>query len=517
MEFRSRYLIIGGGPAGIQLAYFLQRRGLSYQVLERADCAGSFFKKFPRHRKLISINKVHTGHTDNEINLRWDWNSLLTEGEDELLFKHYSKEYFPDADQLPRYLQDFVDKFQLRIRFNCAVTKVWRDEEGKFRAENEQGDTFISEILVVATGFFIPNLPEIQGIELAETYVDVDVDPANFENQRVLVIGKGNSGFETADNLIQSASLIHVLSRNSVKLAWQTHYVGDLRAVNNNLLDTYQLKSGNALLDAKIESITKCDRGLCVRVNYTNANEVEDIVYDRVIVCTGWRFDHSIFEGACKPKLAIMDRYPEQNANWESVNVPDMYFIGTLSAMRGYRKNQSAFIHGFRYNVRFLANYLGTRYEAQPLPSRLIDRSPRTITEEILARMNRSSALWQQFNMLSDVVAIDADGQTRYYEEIPRDFIADSELSKQPHLLTITQEFGKTEHDPFSIKRVPVPEMAEKSAFLHPIIRYYQFGEQMATCHLLENLFGEWKDEVAHVQPLVRFIEQALEMNMVST
>jgi len=88
-------------------------------------------------------------------------------------------------------------------------------------------------------------------------YADVSVNPNNFINQKVLIIGKGNSGFETADNLIETAAVIHLLSPHPVSMAWKTHYVGNLRAVNNNFLDTYQLKSQNAVLDATIEKIDR--------------------------------------------------------------------------------------------------------------------------------------------------------------------------------------------------------------------------------------------------------------------
>jgi len=37
----------------------------------------------------------------------------------------------------------------------------------------------------------------------------------------------------------------------------EVSYVGHLRALNNNLLDTYQLKSQNALLDGNIERIDR--------------------------------------------------------------------------------------------------------------------------------------------------------------------------------------------------------------------------------------------------------------------
>src|SRR6185312_15816779 len=91
------YLIIGAGPAGLQLGYFLQKAERDYLILEAGESPGTFFKKFPRHRTLISNNKVFTGVEDPEVNLRWDWNSLLCNNS-QLLLKNYTRDYFPRAD-----------------------------------------------------------------------------------------------------------------------------------------------------------------------------------------------------------------------------------------------------------------------------------------------------------------------------------------------------------------------------------------------------------------------------------
>ena len=58
----------------------------------------------------------------------------------------------------------------------------------------------------------------------------------------MLILRRGNSGFEIA-SIVGSATFIHITSRWRIKPAFQTHYVGDLRAINNELIDTYQLKS----------------------------------------------------------------------------------------------------------------------------------------------------------------------------------------------------------------------------------------------------------------------------------
>ena len=57
--------MVGAGPGGLQTAYFLQQQGLDYLVLEKAE-PGSFFRSFPRGRRLISINKRFTGRSDPE-------------------------------------------------------------------------------------------------------------------------------------------------------------------------------------------------------------------------------------------------------------------------------------------------------------------------------------------------------------------------------------------------------------------------------------------------------------------
>ena len=53
-------IILGAGPAGLQMAYYLEKKGEDYLILERAGHAGAFFDRQPRHRRLLSINKRYT-------------------------------------------------------------------------------------------------------------------------------------------------------------------------------------------------------------------------------------------------------------------------------------------------------------------------------------------------------------------------------------------------------------------------------------------------------------------------
>ncbi|MYS41012.1 NAD(P)-binding domain-containing protein, partial [Streptomyces sp. SID5998] len=177
------YLIIGAGPAGLQLAASLERDGADYVVLERGSGPGTFFTRFPRHRRLISINKVHTGYDDPELRLRMDWNSLLSD-DPELLFTRYGRRYFPPADDMVRYLSDYAARTGVRVRYDTAVERISRDDgdgagdgdgdESVFTVTDRTGNTWRTRRLVVATGVPLPNLPSVPGIELAERYDTFD-------------------------------------------------------------------------------------------------------------------------------------------------------------------------------------------------------------------------------------------------------------------------------------------------------------------------------------------------------
>jgi thioredoxin reductase len=510
------YLIIGAGPAGLQLAQELGAAGHEYLVLESGEAPGTFFSRFPRHRQLISINKPHTGTDDPELNLRMDWNSLLSPDSD-LLFTRYSERYFPRADDLLSYLADYAKRFDLRIDYETTATRVSRAEDGEpFAVADSRGRTHLARRVIVATGVSKPYIAPIPGMELAEQYATVPVDPRDFTDQRVLIIGKGNSAFETADNLIETAAVIHVAGPGSLRMAWRTHYVGHLRAVNNNFLDSYQLKSQNAILDGTVVSIEREDNGsFGVRFSFSRANElVKELRYDRVIACTGFRFDAEIFADGCRPALVHKDRFPRITSAYEVEGVPGLYVAGTITQPRDFRHGTSGFIHGFRYGVRALHKILQLRYHQVPWPSVAVPGTAEAITEAVLARVNRTSALYQQFGVLGDVVLLADSGDARYLEEVPVDFVHDGGLGESAEgadVLVITLEYGPDHDqvDPFDVSVARVAqddaERAFDAAYLHPVIRLYRDGALVATHHVAENLENEW-DRPAHRDPLITFL-----------
>ncbi|MYR56749.1 NAD(P)-binding domain-containing protein, partial [Streptomyces sp. SID625] len=333
---------------------------------------------------------------------------------------------------------------------------------------------------------------------------------------RVLVIGRGNSAFETADSLMETAAVIHLVGSGSLRLAWQSHYVGHLRAVNNNFLDSYQLKSQNALLDGRVLEIRRDGDGFRVPVAFERADEVvKDLRYDRVIVATGFRFDASVFDTTCAPETVIDGRFPALTPVGESVNVPGLYFAGTLTQGRDFKKSTTGFVHGFRYSVRALYRELRRRHHGEPWPVAELGRETGAAVDRIIERVNRSSALWQQFGVLGDLLLLAPDGTLRYAEEVPVGHVAQAvragDFGEVAAYAVVTLEYG-ADHDRVDPFDVSAGRPAQRDAtgldgrYLHPVLRWYRDGEDVAEHHLTENLENEWDSEDVHRGPLRAFL-----------
>jgi thioredoxin reductase len=510
MNYLVDTLIVGAGPAGLQLGYYLERSGRDYLILERGGAPGTFFSTYPRHRQLISINKVYTGVDDPETNLRWDWNSLLSD-DPAMAFGNYSRRYFPSADDLVRYLGDFARRYDLNVQYNTTVASI-RKEGDLFLVTDADGRRYGCQRLVVATGFAKSYVPPFPGVELCDTYESHSTNAAEYADLRVLIVGKGNSAFETADHLTETAAVIHVVSPESVVMAWQTHYVGNLRAVNNNFLDTYQLKSQNAVIDAAIERVEHgANDRLVVRMAYSHAmGQITVREYDRVILCTGFRFDDSIFDADCRPVLTHHDKFPDQTNEWESVNVPGLYFAGTLMHACDYRKTMSGFIHGFRYNVRALGQILEHKYHGVELPCRTLAARPQEVLDLVIKRINTGSGIFLQPGFLQDLVVINEhDGTAKYYEDLPDDYIHTGPLGQNGHYYTVSLEYGRFRGDPFSIERDPDPQKGHEAPYLHPVIRRWNHNQLISEHHIQDDLENEW-DAPQYVGPARAYFDAEL-------
>jgi len=552
-EVFHEYCVVGAGPGGLQIGFYLERAGRDYVIFERDGLAGAFYAKYPRHRKLISINKRHTGKSNKEFNMRHDWNSLLSDDES-LLMTHYSKKFFPDADELVQYLNDYATKLKLKVQYNTNilnVSRVGEDEQALFYLKDQNDTQYTCKNLIMSTGISVENFPKrFRGFEHTESYSEMSTNPDDYEGQTVLILGRGNSAFETADNIMGATNLVHMFGRSRVRLSWETHYVGDLRAVNNGILDTYQLKSLDALLEAPVEeiSVVKRDGGLYVDaiddrgVNAVLSGLVPDNFavrepYDRVIRCLGFKFDFSIFDNTTKPKPARGSRakkYPAVKPSYESTTIPRLYFAGTNTHSVDIRRSAGGFIHGFRYTARALHRELEWRNHNVTWPHITIPVTE--VINVILKRINEASGIYQMFGVLGEVIIFRENGNAEYYEEFPIRLVDQFEEftgSATGPMIVLNMEYGKdfsgAGKDTFRPGRATGwASEAYKSNFLHPVLYFYKepptampksskegvLPRPDRIHHIVEDFLTLWNAPKAHILPLRRFMENVVDSDL---
>jgi thioredoxin reductase len=508
------YIIVGAGPAGVQAAYYLQKAGRDYVVLERGDKPGYFFERFPRHRTLISINKRFNYFPEDDYNLRHDWNSLLSD-DPEMRFTKYSDQLFPSADKLLEYIADYCNKFNINICFNTNVEKIGRktnkDGVTEFWLRCQGGTNYKCQVLIMATGAMKEKLPNIPGIELATRYSEHSTNQADYENKKVAIIGGGNSGFETADHLSGHAAIIHMHSDNGYKLAWDSHFPGDLRAINNSIIDMFHLKSIHGLRKAvptKIEEVD-VDGKRQLKMYFDQhlphweppcTAHLHD-TYDSIIFCTGWYYViPEMWDESCKPETSECGKYPSQKPTWESTNIDNLFFAGTSTQGRD-RRAASSFIHGFRYSAKCLALMLNMVRHGEPMPQEHFDTIDMdAIAMHITKRLSTSSALYQlNYGVLCDLLVFNPGeemkgksfsegmkikGSAKYFYEIPTEWALSQNLFKnQENLWVVILKDGKSSYPQWQTAldfTVP-PRMMDFDlpcqGFIQPIIRRYHFGK----------------------------------------
>ena len=168
-------LVIGGGQAGLSVAYFLRRHKLAYLILDDQEKAGGSWLQTWDNLKLFSP-------TDYSSLSGW----RMPKGENE----------YPTKDEFISYLKEYEARYNIPVQRNSKVISVTKEND-VFRVETDQG-VFYSKTLVSATGTaqqpFIPVYPN------QALFLGAQLHSSNYKNsnhlidKKVLIIGGGNSG-----------------------------------------------------------------------------------------------------------------------------------------------------------------------------------------------------------------------------------------------------------------------------------------------------------------------------------
>ncbi|HVH21225.1 MAG TPA: NAD(P)/FAD-dependent oxidoreductase, partial [Pseudonocardia sp.] len=200
-------LVIGAGQAGLALAWYLNRAGARYLLVDAAPEIG------------------HSWRT------RWDSLRLFTPSQYDALpgtpFPAPAASH-PTKHQVADYLAAYTRTHDIPVRTGTRVRRLQR-VAGRFVAETSDGAALAARQVVIATGaFHHPHIPAVDGIldpDLPQLHSSQYRNPSQLpECGRVLVVGAGNSGLQIAEELHGSREV--VVAAGSHPMAFPQRFAG---------------------------------------------------------------------------------------------------------------------------------------------------------------------------------------------------------------------------------------------------------------------------------------------------
>jgi putative flavoprotein involved in K+ transport len=317
-------IVIGGGQAGLAVAYFLARAGENFVILDENPRSGDVW----RHR--------------------WDSLRLFTPSQFDSLpglpFPK-SEDYFPSKDETADYLETYARKFRLPVRHNVRVESLRRNGQGYLISGT--GVQFTARNVILATGpYQAPHVPPF-GQELDpgifQLHSSAYLNPRQVPVKSVLVVGAGNSGAEIAIELSRDGKQVWLAGRDvgripinsglaklgGGRLAWW--FMSHLLTVDTptgRKMQTSTLHHGVPLGRAKRGEVAQAGVVLTPRVSGTQGGrpQLEDgrvLPAEGILWATGFKPDYHWV------KLPILDEhgFPIHSRGVVPV-APGLYFLG---------------------------------------------------------------------------------------------------------------------------------------------------------------------------------------------
>ena len=194
-------VVIGGGQAGLAVAYYLRRAGIDFLMLDAEDRPGGAW--------LHAWDSLHLFSPATYSSLPgWPMPPSRSDG-------------FPSRDEVIDYLTRYEQRYAFPIERSCHVETVERDPE-RLCLQLRNGRTFTARAVVSATGTWsAPYIPDHPGRELfrgGQLHSAEYRSPIPFAGKRVLVVGGGNSGAQILAEVSALAETVWVTLKDLVFL-----------------------------------------------------------------------------------------------------------------------------------------------------------------------------------------------------------------------------------------------------------------------------------------------------------
>ncbi|OMD04107.1 FAD-dependent oxidoreductase [Paenibacillus sp. FSL R5-0636] len=344
-------IVIGGGQAGLASGYHLQKAGLDFMILEAGDQPAGAWPQYYDSLKLFSPAR---------------YSSLPG-----FAFPKDLNEY-PLRDEVISYLRVYAEKFKLPLMVNSKVERV-EAVNGGFDIITLNGKRYRTKSIISASGSFhrpyIPNLPGTESFQGNLLHSSEYKRPEPFREQRVIVVGRGNSGVQIAVELADYAT-VSLAVQHPVKFTRQRFLGLDLHFwLKMTGVDTFPFYRIGKEPPSPISVFDlggyrkKIDNGNPNQKQMFSGFYPEGIIWangdrepaDSVIFATGYRPNIPFLH---QTGALAMDGKPLHVAG-VSTEVPGLYYVG----LANQRSFASATIRGVgadaKYVVQHITRFLG--------------------------------------------------------------------------------------------------------------------------------------------------------------
>ncbi|WP_231863306.1 NAD(P)-binding domain-containing protein [Brevibacterium ravenspurgense] len=188
-------VVIGGGQAGLAAGYFLRRAGLEFVILDDYAGPGGAWQHGWQSLRLFS---------PAEYSPLPGWPMPAQKGES-----------FPTADHVVDYLTRYEHRYDLPVKRPVHVSNVYQDR-GQLFVDTDTG-TLETTAVISATGTwqrpYVPHYPGCEDFTGRQLHTVEYDSPDDYTDQRVVIVGGGNSAAQIASEVSTVAQTLWVTHR----------------------------------------------------------------------------------------------------------------------------------------------------------------------------------------------------------------------------------------------------------------------------------------------------------------
>ena len=241
-------VIVGAGPAGFSASLRSMEKKLRYKTVEQDSLGGTVFQ-FPRG-KLVMTAPV----------------DLPLIGE--MKFTETTKE------ELLEFWQGVEKKTGVEISYHERVDAITPHEKGGYEVKTNKGSHHTRCVLLTIGRRGTPRKLGVEGEEMSKVTYRL-IDPEQYKNQHVLVVGGGDSALEAATSIADQPG-------TTVTLSYRSGAFGRAKRKNRERVDQ-AVESGRIKLmfNSNVKSFTSDS------VTIDQQGDVMEIPNNAAIICAG--------------------------------------------------------------------------------------------------------------------------------------------------------------------------------------------------------------------------------------